>query len=252
MNKKDVIKLLEDIAAGRLSADEGVDRLSHMPYLDVGCANMDMHRPLRNGFSEVVYGEGKSLEQIREIIKALSAKNFNLFGTRIDEEKGMRLKDEFDKLSYDRTSRTFQLIERPIEPLKGNITICCAGTADVPVAEEAFMTACFFGVRPKKCYDVGVAGLHRLISKKEELKGADVLIVIAGMEGALPSVVGGMFAQPIIAVPTSIGYGVNFKGITALMSMLGGCAEGVAVVNIDNGFGAACCALRILNGYAKK
>jgi hypothetical protein len=247
MNKQDVKKILEDIAAKRLEVKDGMNKLADLPYLDIGCANLDMHRPLRNGFSEVVYGQGKSFDQICEIVNVIDSKGFNLFGTRVDREKGEKLNSEYKKLNYDEVSKTFQLIQKPIQPLEGEIAICCAGTADVPVAEEAFKTSIFFGAQVKRYYDVGVAGLHRLIDKANELKEADVIIVVAGMEGALPSVVGGIFAQPIIAVPTSIGYGVNLSGITTLLAMLSSCAEGIVAVNIDNGFGAACSAIRILN-----
>lgn len=252
MNRQEMLKLLKEIAEGKLSADEGLQRLAHIPCLDIGFANLDTHRPLRSGFSEVVYGEGKSCEQIRKIVDVILAKGQNIFGTRVNEEKGEKLRIEFGKLEYDKVSQTFQVIQKAIEPVRGKVAICCAGTADIPVAEEAYKTANFFGVEPQRYYDIGVAGLHRLMSKAEELKKSDVIIVVAGMEGALPSVVGGIFPQPIIAVPTSVGYGVNLKGWAALMSMLCSCAEGVAVVNIDNGFGAACAAIRILNRYANK
>lgn len=247
MNKDEIRKLLTKTANGDLTVEDALNKLSYMPSIDAGCANFDTQRPLRNGFSEVIYGENKTFEQIKKIITAVYPKKLNIFATRISREKGNKLRSEFDKLDYDETSKTFQIIQKDMRPLNGEIAICCAGTADIPVAEEAFKTALFFGTEPKRYYDVGVAGLHRLIAKCDELKSADVIIVAAGMEGALPSVVGGLFHQPIIAVPTSVGYGVNLKGVTTLLAMLNSCAEGIAIVNIDNGFGAACCAIRILN-----
>ena len=252
MDKRDLKKLLTDLKMGEISVDEAITSLSHMPLINIGCASLDSHRFLRNGFNEVIYGEGKSVEQIKNIVAVLGSKKMNIFGTRTDRSKAALLKDEFQGLSYNETSRTFKLISKAPEPIPGIISICCAGTADIPVAEEAFETASFFGLEAERHYDVGVAGLHRLIERVEDLKKSDVLIVIAGMEGALPSVVGGIFHQPIIAVPTSIGYGTNFSGITPLLSMLNSCAEGITVVNIDNGFGATCAAIRILNTYTNK
>lgn len=252
MRQIDIKKILEDIAGGKLPVEEGLEKLSHLPSFDAGCAEIDSHRPLRNGFSEVIYGEHKSVDQLREILSAVTSRNLNVLATRVNPEKAAVLGKGFENLKYDETSRTFSVITNKMISLEGNMAICCAGTADISVAEEAYQTAIFFGVEPRRYYDIGVAGLHRLVGKSEELKKSDVIIVIAGMEGALPSVVGGMFSQPIIAVPTSVGYGTNFSGITALMSMLNSCAEGVVVTNIDNGFGAACSAIRILQTYAKK
>lgn len=252
MNREDILKLLKTIADGDLSAEEGVEKLSHMPSLDLECANIDTHRPLRNGLSEVIYGEGKSYDQIKKIVEGIYSKNHNIFGTRIDEEKGSMLRKDFEGLDYDKLSRTFQVIKKPRGIISGKLSICCAGTADMPVAEEAYRTASFFGVEIERHYDVGIAGLHRLISKSESLRATDVIIVVAGMEGALPSVVGGLFPQPIIAVPTSVGYGVSMNGVTTLHAMLSSCAEGIVVVNIDNGFGAACSAIRILNSTSNK
>lgn len=252
MTKDDVKKLLESILWGHTSIDDAVQKISDMPVIDAGIAHFDGHRPLRNGFSEVIYGEGKSYEQIKTILSVLIPRGLNILGTRVNEAKGARLVEDFKKVNFDPLSSTFRIIQKPIDKLEGSIAICCAGTSDIPIAEEAFRTIEFFGALPKKYYDVGVAGLHRLLNEATEVKKSDVIIVIAGMEGALPSVVGGMFFQPIIAVPTSVGYGASFKGITALMSMLSSCAEGISVVNIDNGFGAACSALRILNCYTKK
>lgn len=252
MKSEDVKKLLSGIAEGVISVEEGMRLLSHMPYLGIEGANLDIHRPLRNGFSEVIFGEGKNFEQIRGIVAALLGKNLNVFASRVSGEAGSMLAREFENLEYNKSSRTFKIIVRRQTPVNASIAVCCAGTADIPVAEEAYETAKFYGVSADRHYDIGVAGLHRIISKADEIKKSDVIIAVAGMEGALPSVMGGMFAQPIIAVPTSIGYGVNAGGANALMSMLGSCAEGISVVNIDNGFGAACSAMRIINRITDK
>lgn len=253
MDLFDIKVMLEALSKGEIDVEEGLQRIRESSLLlDAGCAKIDMHRPIRNGFSEVVYGEGKTTEQIETIVQALSEKGHNVLGTRVDAEKGKHLIKTFDSLTYDSTSRTFKVIHQDIPPRKGSIAICSGGTADIPVAEEAFQTLSFFGVEAKRYYDVGVAGLHRLMNHHADLKESDIIIVIAGMEGALPSVVGGLFAQPIIAVPTSVGYGTNLKGVTTLFSILTSCSEGIVAVNIDNGFGAACSAIRILNSYTNK
>ncbi len=245
--------LLEAISKGELDVEEGVDRIRESSFqLDAGCAKIDIHRPIRNGFSEVIYGAEKTVEQIEAIVQALSEKGHNILGTRVDPKKGDHLSKVFDRLTYDATSRTFKLIHRDILPREGSVAICSGGTADIPVAEETYQTLSFFGVEAKRYYDVGVAGLHRLMNHQNDLKKSDIIIVIAGMEGALPSVVGGLFSQPIIAVPTSVGYGTNLKGLTTLFSILTSCSEGIVAVNIDNGFGAACSAIRILNSYTNK
>lgn len=208
--------------------------------------NLDTHRPLRNGFSETIFCAGKAPSQVLTIVKQFVANGQNVLGTRVTSEMGEEIKRAYPDAVYDETSRTFRILNRPIASLSGKLVILCAGTADVPVAEEAKITAGFFGVEPVTHYDVGIAGLHRLLAKLDDLKDADVAIVAAGMEGALPSVVGGLIGLPIIAVPTSVGYGTNLGGIATLLAMLNSCAEGITVVNIDNGFGAACAAIRIL------
>lgn len=246
MDPKLLKKLLEDISAGRTSPAEAIERLRDLPFADLDVAKHDGHRALRNGFSEVILCEGKKTEHLLHIVGEISARGHNIFGTRASEEIGSLLVERFPKMDHDPVSRTFKLENRPIEAMAGKLSILCAGTADISVAEEARRTAEFFGVEATRHYDVGVAGLHRLIGCMDSLHETDVAIVVAGMEGALPSVVGGLISAPVIAVPTSAGYGVNFGGISALMSMLGSCSEGISVVNIDNGFGAACAALRIL------
>jgi NCAIR mutase (PurE)-related protein len=206
----------------------------------------DHERELRNGFSEVIFCEGKEPEHLLRVIEEMKERGHNVFGTRASKEVLSLVASKNPEAKCDATSRTFRMIQRPIEALEGNIAVLCAGTADIPVAEEALHTANFFGVEARRFYDVGVAGIHRVMSCVDELKKADCAIVVAGMEGALPSVVGGLVSIPVIACPTSIGYGANFQGIAALLGMLNSCSEGVTVVNIDNGFGAACAALRIL------
>lgn len=207
---------------------------------------MDLEREERNGFSESLFCEGKTFEQISEAVQKMREAGQNVFGTRISLESGEKLAKQFQELGHNALSRTFQWIQKPPPLLKGSLGILAAGTSDLPVAEETWATAKFYGMESRRFYDVGVAGLHRLISKLEEIRTCDVLIVVAGMDGALPSVVGGLVALPVIACPTSVGYGAHFKGLTTLMTMLNSCSEGISVVNIDNGFGAACAALRIL------
>ncbi len=246
MEKTDIKRLLDDVAKGALTAAEALDRLSALPFVDMGFAKHDGHRPLRNGFAEVIFCEGKRPEHVKAIVADASTRGFNVLGTRADGRLCEMLVKEFHGIDFDEQSRTFRLMKRTPEPLPGRLAVLAAGTADLAVAEEACRTAQFFGVEPNRHYDVGIAGLHRLLSCVEEIRQSDALIVVAGMEGALPGVVGGLVGVPIIAVPTSIGYGASFKGIAALLGMLNTCSEGISVVNIDNGFGAACAAIRIL------
>lgn len=213
-------------------------------------ARPDTHRPLRNGFSETIYCAGKTQEQVIAIVEKIVSCGQNVLGTRAEKDVGDAIAARFKNSDYDYTSRTFCVVQKDIKPLNGRLAILAAGTSDIKVAEEARRTAQFFGIEARTYYDVGVAGIHRILSHREELQEYDALIVVAGMEGALPSVVGGLVGRPIIAVPTSIGYGSNFNGITPLLAMLNSCSEGITVVNIDNGFGAACAALRIINNLA--
>lgn len=251
MDTKSLKQLLDDVAAGKLNPAKAIEELRDMPFADFEWAKHDGHRMLRNGFSEVILCEGKKSDHLFRIVDEMAQRGHNIFGTRASPETGAALAERFPKLDYDETSRTFKLLNRPIEQIAGRLSILCAGTADLAVAEEARRTAEFFGVEAQRHYDVGVAGLHRLIDCMGNLREADVAIVAAGMEGALPSVLGGLVPIPIIAVPISSGYGVNFGGISALLSMLGSCSEGISVVNIDNGFGAACAALRILRKISR-
>ena len=207
---------------------------------------LDTKRAGRNGFAESIFCEGKNFEQICRIIEEMRDKGLNILGTRVASEVGEKLSQQFHGLDYHSLSRTFQWVQKGPPLIKGSLGVLAAGTADTSVAEEAFQTAKFYGVEAKRFYDVGVAGLHRLLSKIEEIRKCDVIIAVAGMEGALASVVGGLVDAPVIACPTSVGYGTNFGGLVTLGAMLNSCAEGITVVNIDNGFGAACAALRIL------
>lgn len=250
MNKENILKLLNEVARHETKPDEALDKLRHMPFEEMDFAKLDGHRHLRNGFSEVIYCQGKTVEQVVSIAKKMTEKGMNVLGTRVTPEMAAALKRDAKDCDYHELSGTFQILSHNIEPMKGNMAVLAAGTADLKVAEEARRTARFFGLESRSYYDVGVAGIHRLLSYAKELDNYDVLIAVAGMEGALPSVVGGLIDKPIIAVPTSVGYGSNFSGITPLLAMLNSCSEGITVVNIDNGFGAACAALRILRRIA--
>ncbi|PYV10845.1 MAG: nickel pincer cofactor biosynthesis protein LarB [Acidobacteria bacterium] len=226
MNRNDILQLLEGIEQGKISAREGVRRLEHLPFEDLGFARVDHHRALRQGFPEVVLGTGKSPEQVAAIVRSLLRSKANILVTRSSPAVFARVKRVARKARYHEAARAISL------------ELVSAGTSDIPVAEEAALTARLMGNAVETTFDVGVAGIHRLLSIREDLTRARVLIVVAGMEGALPSVVGGLVSLPVIAVPTSVGYGSSFGGITALFGMLNSCASNVAVVNIDNGFGA--------------
>jgi NCAIR mutase (PurE)-related protein len=240
MNVKTLKRLLEDIKKGKVRVSEGLERLKTLPFEELGFATIDTHRSLRHGFPEVIYGEGKSAAQIKQIAKRMSVRKENVLITRVDSVKASAVKRAFPEAVYNKIARTlFIKSHRVKKSSRGTVLVICAGTSDIPVAEEAAVTAECMGNNVKRLYDVGVAGIHRLLNKKEEVFSANVLIVVAGMEGALPSVVSGLVARPVIAVPTSVGYGANLGGLTTLMAMLNSCAAGVSVVNIDNGFGAA-------------
>lgn len=240
MNIRLLKKLLDGVKEGRVKVEEALEELKRLPYEDLEFATVDTHRSLRQGFPEVIFGSGKTVAQIVAIIKSMLARKENVLATRVDEKKGKALKKAFPRGEYNGTSRTFFIKSHPIKKTgRGSILVICAGTSDVPVGEEAAVTAECMGNDVVRLYDVGVAGIHRLLHRKNELWSANVLIVVAGMEGALPSVVAGLVSRPVIAVPTSIGYGANLGGLTTLMAMLNSCAAGVSVVNIDNGFGAA-------------
>lgn len=253
MNVGLIKKLLKDIASGRLSADDGLERLKVLPFEELEFATLDSHRALRQGFPEVIFGEGKTIAQIGTIARKMLARKENVLITRLGRDKGKALKKAFPKALYNETSRTVLVKSHKIrETGVGTVLVISAGTSDVPVAEEAAITAECMGNRVERLYDVGVAGIHRLLHKKNDIRSANVLIVVAGMEGALPSVVAGLVERPVIAVPTSIGYGANLGGLTTLMAMLNSCASGVSVVNIDNGFGAGYVASLINRGPSGK
>jgi len=231
--------LLKKVKSGKITLDKALAELKSLPFEDLGFTKIDHHRSLRKGFPEVIWGEGKTSGQILSIIKQLKRKGQNILITRLEEKKAKAIQKVFPKSQYYPVSKVLTHLTHSVKSEgKGTILVITAGTTDIPVAEEALVTSRFMGNRVEAIYDVGVAGIHRLLSERERLEGAHVLIVVAGMEGALPSVVGGLVDRPVIAVPTSIGYGTSFGGITALLAMLNSCASGVAVVNIDNGFGA--------------
>ncbi len=240
MDMKDLKSLLNNVKNGDLDVEEAVERLRHLPFEELECARVDHHRELRQGFPEVILGESKSTGQMELIMGAMLKKGNNILVTRLSEEKAAQLREIFPAARYHVDARCLTIEQKPIEMLgKGKILVISAGTSDIPVAAEALVTAAMMGNEVEHLYDVGVAGIHRLLAHRERLFSASVLIVVAGMEGALPSVVGGMVSRPVIAVPTSVGYGASFGGIAALLGMLNSCASGVTVVNIDNGFGAA-------------
>ena len=239
-------KLLDAVRQGATSVDEAVECLRQLPYQDIDCAQVDHHRELRQGMPEVIFGEGKSAAQIVRIMSAMAGKGSNILVTRLSADKAGEVAPLFPSAEYHDEARCLTLEQKSVEQAgKGEILVVSAGTSDIPVAAEALVTARFLGNRTSHVYDVGVAGIHRLLARRELLAAAAVIIVVAGMEGALPSVVGGLVDKPVIAVPTSVGYGASFGGIAALLGMLNSCAAGVTVVNIDNGFGAACAASQI-------
>jgi len=230
--------LLQEVRAGSRTVESAIDQLRHLPFEDLGHARLDHHRALRTGFPEVVFCEGKSLEQIVEILERLTQKHSPVLATRASREVFNAVVSQLPQANYFAEARIIQLGVNGSEPTRTTVLVVCAGTADVAVAEEAAVTASALGSRVEKLYDVGVAGVHRLLAARDRLNAANVIIVVAGMDGVLPTIVGGLVAAPIIAVPTSIGYGTGLGGTAALMTMLNACAPGIAVVNIDNGFGA--------------
>jgi len=240
MTEDHIRRILDQVAAGRMSAAAALKRLRHLPFEDLGFAKLDLHRTLRRGIPEVVFGEGKSAVQIAAIGTRVVRSGGNLIVTRLTPEKARAIKPRLKKFVYHEVARVGAIVARPV-PASGHgaIAVVSAGTSDLPVAEEAAVCAELFGNRVARIHDIGVAGLHRLTANLETLAGAAVLIVVAGMEGALPSVVAGLLDKPVVAVPTSVGYGTAFGGLAALLGMLNSCAGGVTVVNIDNGFGAA-------------
>jgi len=246
MNRKILENLLKNVQSGELSVEEAVERLRHLPYEDLGFVKIDHHRSIRQGYPEVVFCPGKTPEQIEEIVVRLWESGADVLATRGSEDVSERIRKRIPETTFHPLSKAIVLQHDPETPLRpGPILVVCAGTSDLPVAEEAAVTARVLGNEVEMMSDVGVAGIHRLLDKTDLLWKASVVIVVAGMEGALASVVGGLVDVPVIAVPTSIGYGASFNGLAALLAMLNSCASGVTVVNIDNGFGAAFAASQI-------
>jgi len=247
MDRELLADLLGALARGECTVDDALARLRAWPFEDLGFARVDHHRGLRNGFGEVVFGEGKTAEQVIAIARRLVEASGSVLVTRLEADAAGALAAAVPGITYHPLARLAWYRERPPVPLgTGPALVLSAGTADLPVAEEAALSAEFLGARVERLHDVGVAGIHRLLAERERLWDAAVLVVVAGMEGALPSVVGGLVARPVIAVPTSVGYGASLHGLAALLAMLNSCAAGVTVVNVDNGFGAAAAAARIL------
>jgi NCAIR mutase (PurE)-related protein len=239
MDPKEVKKLLEAVRGGGTSIDDAMRELADLPFRDLGFAQVDHHRHLRGGFPEVVLGAGKTAEQIARIVEELARTGANVLATRVTAEAAAHVLSQVPSATYHEAARAVVVEQQAIPDRgRGTVLVVCAGTSDLPVAEEAALTARLGGSRVERLWDVGVAGIHRLLHKRQLLESAEVIVVVAGMEGALPSVVKGLVSRPVIAVPTSIGYGASFGGIAALLGMLNSCASGVTVVNIDNGFGA--------------
>ena len=245
MNTSDLKKLLADVGAGKLDVDAALQKLRHLPYEDMGFAKVDHHRHLRQGSPEVIFCEGKTVAQVTAIAASMLDKGSDVLATRAGADVFKAIKKLDKRAFYHEEARCIVVTHKKKSPSKGTVLVVSAGTADIPVAEEAAVTARALGSSVDTMYDVGVAGIHRLFGKKEMIFSARVIVVVAGMDGALASVVGGLVDKPVIAVPTSVGYGASFGGVAALLTMLNSCASGVSVVNIDNGFGAGCIAHKI-------
>ena len=233
----DIREMLLKVKNNEMDLNEAEAVLKKLPYEDLGFAKLDHHRLLRSGFGEVVYCSGKSTDHLVKIFQNFSEKNIDVMGTRASKAQFEAIKEVLPEAEYDELSRIVKIVKNQREK-SGCIAVCTGGTSDIPVAEEAAQTAEFFGSNVIRIYDVGVAGIHRLLSKLDEIYKANCIVAVAGMEGALPGVIAGLVDKPVVAVPTSIGYGANFQGLSSLLTMLNSCAEGIAVVNIDNGFGA--------------
>jgi pyridinium-3,5-biscarboxylic acid mononucleotide synthase len=239
MEEQAVRDLLEQLRRGEIETEDAMARLRTLPFETVGnFAHLDQHRALRCGFPEVVFGQGKTSDQVVQIAQRLAERNDRVLVTRVSAEMYAEIGDRLPEMTYHSLPRLLILDRQADEPRKPGVVVTTGGTADIPVAEEAAMTAELMGQQVERIYDVGVAGLHRLLNRLDSLQAARVVVAVAGMEGALPSVVGGLVSAPVIAVPTSVGYGASFQGLAALLTMLNSCATGVSVVNIDNGFGA--------------
>lgn len=238
MQQDNIEELLRGVKEGKVSVDTAMQQLRHLPFEDLGYARVDHHRNLRNGFAEVIYCAGKTVDQVKGIASSLLRNGSNLLATRAGEDIFQAIKTIHSGAVYHPLARLVVVEQQKPAAISGTILVVSAGTSDIPVAEEAAVTAEALGNRVQRLYDVGVAGIHRLLASLELLEEARVIIAVAGMEGALASVVGGLVDKPVIAVPTSVGYGANFGGLAALLAMLNSCASGISVVNIDNGFGA--------------
>ncbi len=252
MTPQTLLDFLQAVRAGRITPEEGLKRLANLPYEDVDFARIDHHRALRTGMPEVIYGAGKTDAQIAEIFLRMAAQGGNVLATRVSASAGEAVRARVPAAVHHALARTISLRQQVPPPLPGPLAVVCAGTSDLPVAEEAAVTAELMGAPIVRIHDIGVAGLHRLLAERENLGAARVIITCAGMEGALPTAIAGLVRAPVIAVPTSIGYGASFHGLAALLGMLNSCAPNVAVVNIDNGFGAACFAVSVLSAMAPR
>lgn len=248
MNRSTLLDLLAAVERGEITPSAASDRLASLPFEDIGHTRIDHHRTLRNGLPEVIYAAGKSPEQTAEIFARMAAAGSDVLATRVDESTALAVLKVVPAAMHHPQARSLTLRQSTHPQTRGHIAVVCAGTSDLAIAEEAAVTADLFNTRVTRLYDVGVAGIHRLLAVREQLASADVVIVCAGMEGALPSVVGGLVGVPVIAVPTSVGYGASFNGAAALLGMLNSCSPNVTVVNIDNGFGAAYSATLIARG----
>jgi NCAIR mutase (PurE)-related protein len=251
MDPRNLTDLLDRVRQGSISPAEAAEKLATLPYEDLGFAKVDHHRALRRGFPETVFGAGKTAEQVVAIVERIVARNQRVLVTRTTPEVHRAVAAARPDARYHEAARCLTVEAGDAPSLPGSIAVVAAGTSDLPVAEEAAVTASFHGAAVERIYDVGVAGLHRLLDRTETIRQADVVVVVAGMEGALPSVVAGLVECPVVAVPTSVGYGASFGGLAALLAMLNSCSSGVGVVNIDNGFGAAHLACLILKGRGR-
>ena len=238
MTIKELQKILEEVKSGNISIHEALEALKYFPYTDLGFAKIDHHREVRTGYPEIIYCAGKTVDQVKEIFRVMAERENNVFGTRADNNMFEAVRSIIPETVYYNEARIISIKKKDLEISETSIAVITAGTSDIPVAEEASVTAELLGNKVVRIYDAGVAGIHRLVDKLPDIKNCRVVIVIAGMEGALASVVGGLIDKPVIAVPTSVGYGANFGGVSALLAMLTSCSSGVTVVNIDNGFGA--------------
>ena len=248
MNEEKILSIIEQIRQKNITDDEALALLKILPYENIDFACIDHHRAIRTGYPEVIYSEGKTNQQVKDIAEKLSANNKVILATRAGDELFNFLKSHFDKITYNSPGRIIIIGDMPQSVTEERVLVLTGGTTDIPVAEEAAITAEAMGSPVDRLYDVGIAGVHRILSKIDLLRNANVIVAVAGMEGALPALAAGLVGRPVIAVPTSVGYGANFKGLSALLTMLNSCAPGVATVNIDNGFGAGYLAAIINQG----